>query len=214
MTRPGEDTETLDLLRRWHVGDESALGELVRRDLSWICEHVRDRLGPKLRARAETMDVVQDAMVQVLKDGPRFLVADGGKFRRLIAAIVENVLRNANREMLQQRRNVDRERKMPTSGVLDLDGTSPSDAAERSEDTAWLELAVELLAPSDREVVVLRQWDGCSFAEIGARLGIREDAARVRFHRALGRLGPLMKRLRQGELGAILAERTPDDDAI
>jgi RNA polymerase sigma-70 factor (ECF subfamily) len=208
------ETQTLKLLRCWHAGDEASLGELLRRDLPWIRGHVQQRLGAKLREKAETMDVVQEAMVQVLRAGPRFVVSDHHQFRALVAAIVENVLRNEHRAQHQQRRDVARERDLPTSGVLDLDATSPSQAAMRSEDLAWLQLSVELMAPNDREVILLRQWEGLSFAEVGERLGITTDAARVRFHRALARLAPLMKRLRQGELSALLAERGHRPDGV
>jgi DNA-directed RNA polymerase specialized sigma24 family protein len=53
---------------------------------------------------------------------------------------------------------------------------------------------------------MLRQWDGLSFGDVGERLGIAEDAARMRFQRALGRLARLVQRLRAGELQKVLAE--------
>ncbi len=204
-----DETQTFGLLRRWHAGDAAALGELVRRDLPWIRAQVQNRLGPGLRGKAETGDIVQEAMVQVLRDGPQFVVSDHQQFRALVAAIVENVLRRQHRADHQQRRDVSREQELPTAGVLDLDGTSPSQAAMRSEDAAWLELGIELLGPSDRDVVVLRQWDGLAFSEVGERLGISSDHARSRFRRALAKLAPLMRRLRGGQLAAVLAERSP-----
>ncbi len=200
------ETQTYDLLRRWRSGDASALGELLQRDLPWIRSHVQRRLGPELRRKAETGDIVQEAMVHILEDGPRFVLSDNQQFRALIAAIVENVLRYQHRAHHQQRRDVLREQSPPSTGILDLDGTSPSQAAMRGEDTAWLELGLELLDPSDRDVIVWRQWDGLAFAEVGQRLGISTDHARIRFHRALAKLGPLMRKLRGGQLATVLAE--------
>ena len=49
-------SETMDLLLRWHEGDRAALDELIARDLPWIEQHVRRRLGPALRARGDTQD--------------------------------------------------------------------------------------------------------------------------------------------------------------
>ena len=203
----GEETQTMSLLRRWHSGDAAALGDLVRRDLPWIRSHVKRRLGAGMRKREETGDIVQEAMMQVLKDGPKFVVSDTSQFRRLVAAIVENVIRGRHRASHQQQRDVSREESFPTAGVLDLDATSPSEAAMRSEDAAWLELCFQLLDADDREVIDLRQWQGLSFAAVGAAVGIEETHARVRFHRALGKMAPLMRRLRSGELAAVLAER-------
>jgi RNA polymerase sigma-70 factor (ECF subfamily) len=82
--------------------------------------------------------------------------------------------------------------------------TRPSAAADRNEKRAWIRLALELLDTADRDVVLLRQWDGLSFAEVGERLGIREDAARMRFERAVARLARLVARLRAGEIAQVL----------
>jgi RNA polymerase sigma-70 factor (ECF subfamily) len=202
------EPRTLTLLRRWHEGDREALGELIARDLPWIREHVHRRLGPGLRAHADTNDFVQDAFVEVLRTGPRFLVSDQEHFRALLARIVENVLRMRHRHLHRQRRDVAKEQRIGSGAVLDLDGsqTRPSQAAIRSESESWLQLGLELLDAEDREVVLLRQWDGLSFTEVGQRLNIAEDAARMRFSRALARLARLVKRLRGGELAAVLSE--------
>ncbi len=45
--------------------------------------------------------------------------------------------------------------------------------------------AIDRLAAGQREVVVLKLLRGATFAEIGARLGISTDAAKMRFMRAL-----------------------------
>lgn len=65
-------------------------------------------------------------------------------------------------------------------------------------------MALELLAPERREILVLRQWDGLSFANIGQRLEISEDAARKRCQRAMIHLGKIMRTLRSGWIEEIL----------
>lgn len=63
-----------------------------------------------------------------------------------------------------------------------------------AENVAWeqirpaLDRVLQSLGERDREVVVLRFFTGCSFAEIGAELGLTEDAARRRVERALDKL--------------------------
>ena len=49
----------------------------------------------------------------------------------------------------------------------------------RSSRRAWVRLALEMLDPDDRNVVLWREYQDLSFAEIGARLQVGEDAARV-----------------------------------
>jgi RNA polymerase sigma-70 factor, ECF subfamily len=58
------------------------------------------------------------------------------------------------------------------------------------------------LAPDDREVLMLAGWEGLSATEIGQVLGCSATAARIRLHRARGRLktsmtehGPQLKQL-------------------
>lgn len=207
-------THTRDLLRRWHAGEQAALGELVAQDGAWIAEHVHRRLGPRLRARVDTGDIVQHTLVEVLKAGPRFVVDDRGQLRALLARMVENVLRYHARHAQQQRRDVRREvpAVLPAASesVLFLSpaaaGAGPATQAAAAETRDWLRLALELLAPDDRDVIVWREYDELPFAEIGARLGIAEAHARVRFQRALPKLGRKLQQLQQGRLGEALAD--------
>jgi RNA polymerase sigma-70 factor (ECF subfamily) len=195
--------ETMVLLRRWHEGDRVALERLVERELPWIRNYVNARIGELLRARGEADDYVQEAMVDVLRYGPRFVTDDPEAFRRLLARIVENTLRDMADWHGAERRALRRERQVPADSVLHLDRpdetvTRPSQNAAKSEQQAWVALALELLDPDDRKVILLRQWEELSFAEIAGRLGIQEDAARMRFQRALPRLGRKLEALRSG----------------
>lgn len=47
-----------------------------------------------------------------------------------------------------------------------------------------LDDAMHVLSDQDREAVLLRHFEGCSYAEIGLRFGLAEDAARMRINRA------------------------------
>jgi RNA polymerase sigma-70 factor, ECF subfamily len=199
-----DESETLRLLVAWHAGDRGALQELIARDLPWIEQHVRRRLGPLLRARGDTQDYVQDAMIEVLQYGPRFVSTSQSRFRNLIARIIENTLRDRHDWYKAKRRALSRERPMPADSVLDLDNpelsvTRPSEHAQRHERDALVRLALELLDPEDRKVILLRQWNEMSFPDVGAELGISADSARMRFTRALPRLGQKVVELRSGK---------------
>ncbi len=203
------ETETVELLRRWHGGDPAALNALVERDLDWIRERVRRRLGAELRAREETDDVVQDALLELLRYGPRFCLKSRSHFRSLLARIVENVLRGQSDRFRAYKRSARRER--PLDEALSLDGpaaqgTTPSESAERAEWQALVRLGLELLGAEDSEVLLLRQWDGLAFPEVAVRLGISQDAARMRFARALARLSRVIEKLRAGRLEELLLD--------
>jgi RNA polymerase sigma factor (sigma-70 family) len=193
------------LLQRWHAGDREALAEIVQLELPFVREHVHRRLGDRLRERAQTEDFVQDAMVDVLRNGPRFAIAGRAQLRALLARIVENVLCDAHERAGAKKRGGGRDQALPSDSVLERDRparsvTSPSEAAQRGERAAWVRLALELLEPEDRRVVYLRQWLDLPFEEVGARLGLSPDTARMRFNRALPRLAQKLELLRAGRL--------------
>lgn len=186
-----------------HRGDQAALQRLVAEYLPWIQQHVRRKLTEALRRHGDTQDFVQEAVFDVLRNGPRFVVADEAGFRALLLRIVENNLRDRYRHLFRGRRDLRRQRAIPSDSVLMLDGqarsiTEPPAHAERSERTAWMGLALEMLEPADREVIRLRVWDGNTFAEIGKVMDIGEEAARKRYDRALPRLARKLGMLRQG----------------
>lgn len=202
--------DTRELLVAWHGGDEAAFATLIAAHTPWIEQVVRKRLGAALRQRVDTQDIVQNTLIEVLRDGPRFVVGDRDHLRGLLARMVENVLCVQARHAQAEKRDVRREATAPTESVLILDrqpaaGSTPSQAAASNEDQAWVRLAVEMLEPDDRSVVLWREFQGLSFADIAHRLEIAEDAARMRFNRALPKLAHKLELLRGGKLGALLA---------
>ena len=206
---PIED-KTLELLQRWNEGDRQALDLLVEKNLSFLAARVRRRLGSFLRRKEETMDIVQDAMVEFLRYGPRSLLSNQAQFRALLGKVVENVLRDKYDWFTAKRRDLHKERPLPGDTLLGLDPgvrspTTPSEAAQRNEEEARIRLALELLPPPDRKVLVLRIFEEKGFREIGESLGIGEDGARMRFRRALPKLSRKVESLKKGDLGGALA---------
>ncbi|MCA8965301.1 MAG: sigma-70 family RNA polymerase sigma factor [Planctomycetes bacterium] len=209
--------ETVILLRQWHAGDRQALEHLVARELPWIRNYVHGRLGQLLRARGDTEDYVQEAMLRVLCYGPRFATGSRRAFRRLLGRIVENSLRDQADWHGAERRALAKERPVPSDSVLHLDRpqesvTRPSEALARKEQEAWVALALELLDPDDRQVIRLRQWEGLPFADVAARLGLPEDTARMRFRRALPRLARKLEQLQSGAFGDGGDDESDDGD--
>jgi RNA polymerase sigma factor (sigma-70 family) len=199
---------TRTLLQRWHAGDADALAELVAQDREWVEGHVRARLGALLRAREDTQDIVQNTMVEILRYGPRFVLSDRGHLRGLLARMVESVLRGQAQRWSADKRDVRREARpvspAASDTVLDLDlpgpDTQPTTAAMRSETRDWVRLALALLEPEDRLVVVWRDYEELSFVAIAQRLTATEDGVRMRHKRALAKLANKLRQLRAGEL--------------
>jgi len=206
---PEEEVRESD--HRWHTQDRRALDALLDEHLSWISARVHHRLGDKLRRKDETCDLVQDALVQFLRYGPGIVLSDGRQFRALLARIAENVLRDRHDWFNAQRRAIARERPLPSDTLLNLDPPrsgieTPSKAAARNEQEGWVRLGIELLEPTDRMLIVLRDWQKLEFGRIGEQLEITGDAARMRYRSALCRLSAKVSSLRRGKVVDIVDE--------
>lgn len=217
MTDPSHESlirrvdATRELLLRWHRGDQEALALLVQQEQAFVAQHVRGRLGSSLRRQLETQDVVQQTMLNALRNAPRFLLSDRGQLRGLFVRMVENTLQSAANHQQRQKRDVRREQPwtaVADDTVVDLDvadtATDPSAAVAREDLRAWIRLALELLDVDDREVVERRDYQEQSFAAIAAELEEAEDTVRMRYQRALPKLAAALTKLRQGRLADLL----------
>lgn len=202
---PPSATDTAALLARWHSGDQAALASLVELHLPWLCAHVRDRMGEFLRQQGEAEDYLHDAMLDFLRDAPRFQVRDAAQFRGLLARVVENTLRDRHDWFRRKRRDLARNDGLPSHSVLILDpalqmSATPSREAAAAEARDWVRLALEMLPAEDRRILVARDWEKRSFVEIGAELSMTDSAVRMRWVRAVGRLAAIMRELRRGAI--------------
>jgi RNA polymerase sigma factor (sigma-70 family) len=200
-----ERTRTRELLEKsWH-GDDTAVQELLGEHLEWIRMRARDALGPGLRQRIDSMDIAQEAAIRYLKYGPKFVVSEPEKFRALMVRVVQNAIRDENDRWRADKRDYQKDREVRCDSGVSLDPPQrlqerPSQIAIRNEQKELLEMALSLLDSEDRRVIELRDLKELPFAEIGAELGIAEDAARMRHKRALPKLERTMERLLRGEI--------------
>jgi RNA polymerase sigma-70 factor (ECF subfamily) len=192
-------------LQKWHRGESEELEALLEQHLDWIKGRVRKRLGDKLRRKVESGDIVQDAILEFLRYGPRFIISDEKQFRALIARIVENVLRDKHDWYTARRRSISQERPLPSETVLYLEAEkrrdrTPSQSAQHHEEEAWIRLGMEVVEHRHREVLVMHLWEHMTFTEIGKQLGIAQNAAWKRYSRALIRLSETVGDLRRGKI--------------
>ena len=78
------------------------------------------------------------------------------------------------------------------AGRLLAAGSTPSQRLDRSETARRVRDAVAGLPEADREVLLMRNFEGLSYEEVGAALEIAPAAARKRYGRALLRLQQLL----------------------
>jgi RNA polymerase sigma factor (sigma-70 family) len=110
----------------------------------------------------------------------------------------ERLLKIQRRHLEAGRRAVGREVPLPMESSLVLgrqllaSGSSPSQHVDRSDVARRVREAVARLSETDREVLVLRNFEGLSNAEIGFLLGLDADSVSKRHGRALLRLRKLL----------------------
>ena len=197
--RPSAD-ETVVLLARYRGGDEHALEHLLAAHLPFLRQQVERLLGQRLRAKDEPDDLVQSTVREFLQYGPRFEVDSGAAFRALLTQIAHRVILHRDRWYRQKRRDMCREASQASKSAVLLaraaSQTGPPARAARREDETWILLALEFLEPAEREVLVRRTFDEQLFAAIAEALGISEEAAMKRYHRALPKLASKVRELR------------------
>jgi DNA-directed RNA polymerase specialized sigma24 family protein len=74
-------------------------------------------------------------------------------------------------------------------------------------------LALELLEPDDRRLILLREYQSLTFADAAAKMGCSLKAAQMRWPRALARLARKIEELTSGGLRAALGETAGGEDA-
>jgi RNA polymerase sigma-70 factor (ECF subfamily) len=190
-----DSAPTAGLLDRVQAGDADALGLLLDHHRPTLEAFVESHLDPRLRARLDASDVVQEAQLELARRMADFLRRRPMPFRLWACKTAYQRLLKARRDHRgAARRSVDREVPLPDrsslllAGSLLQGGPSPSKALERREFADRAGRAVAALAEADRGVLLLRHADGLSYEEIGCLLDIDPAAARKRYGRALIRL--------------------------
>jgi RNA polymerase sigma-70 factor (ECF subfamily) len=181
-----ESDSFADLVRRVRAGDPDAAADLVRRYEPAIRRVVRVRLGGRVGALFDSMDVCQSVL------GSFFLRAAAGQYAidspadliKLLTVMARNKLAFQVRKQRAKKRDVSRDVAAEAVAEPAAPATSPSGQL------AARELLGELnrrLSPEERELVELRT-EGHDWAAIADRLNGTAEALRKKHARALDRV--------------------------
>jgi RNA polymerase sigma-70 factor, ECF subfamily len=203
-----DSAETRGLLGQAEAGDRRAFEALFARYRDYLRQVVEVRLDPKVRARVDPSDVVQETQLEALRRLPDYLARRPMPFRLWLRKTAQERLLVVRRRHVEAgRRAVGREVPLPDRSSLLLAGgllagSSPSRQAGRRELARRVRQALALLPEADREVLLLRAFEGLSNQEVACVLDLDPDAASKRHGRALLRLHQLLADggLRESEL--------------
>jgi RNA polymerase sigma-70 factor (ECF subfamily) len=179
------------------LGCENALGKLLVDSQRYLLAIANQSLSPELRVKISPSDLVQDTLLEALRDFKGFQGERYSELRAWLRKILLNNAANASRHFVQtQKRQFSREVPLTSDfgGVSPLADPvpTPSKEAVALERELALERALSRLPPQMRMAIVLRNREHLSFAQIGMRLERSTEAARKLWARAIERL--------QGEL--------------
>jgi RNA polymerase sigma-70 factor (ECF subfamily) len=179
---------SVELLERAKSGDDAALNNLLARYLPRLTRWARGRLPAGMRSMLDTSDLVQDAIINALRNLGTLEVRTEGTIQAYLRRSVNNRIIDLYRRAARRPRRDD----LPDDAAAP--GPSPLEIAIGAEALETYERALEALSESDREAVVLRVELGFDFEEIAQQLGKPSvDAARMAVTRALARLADQMR---------------------
>ena len=198
-------TATRVLLEQYRAGDAGAINELYDRYTQQVFKIVRARLGAKLRQRVQSGDIVQEAMLDSLKNLEKFEYASEGAFLKWLTAIVENRIRDQRDYHDADKRNIDNEISLenPRSGgsgdpldIPDKNGLpTVSEGIILTEEMVMLEQALDHLPAETRELIIAVKLEGRTYQELADETGKTSDAVRMQANRAMDALTTVFRDL-------------------
>ncbi len=176
-------------------GDESALERLCQVYNERVLRIIRMRMGPELRTKMQSMDLVQDAFISALRSLENFTYKNEGDFLRWVSKIAENRIRDNLDKLHADKRDIRKETPLNnnSSSTQDtfvgisgpVDTTTPSLIMSKREDLNRLEKAMEKLKPEHREVITLTKIEGFTYKEAAKKMSKGPDAVRMLLSRAI-----------------------------
>jgi RNA polymerase sigma-70 factor (ECF subfamily) len=195
-----DSAQTCALLDAVQRGEAEALEELLRKHRPQLHDFVEAHCDPRLRARVDPSDVVQDTQLEVVRRIDDFLAGRPMPFRLWLRKKAMDRQSNLRRDHLtRKRRSVAREQALPDRSSLLLArpllaaGPSPSQLVQAQELAERVSRAVAGLTDADREILLLRHAEDLPFEELACLLDVEPAAARKRFGRALIRLQTVLR---------------------
>lgn len=192
--------DSTESTRKWMADLEQGRAAVFAR----LFEHFRPRLrrmvelriDPRMAGRVDASDVLQEAYLDAERRVAGYVANPEVDFYVWLRSQTWDRLVMLHRRHLgAECRAVGRERPPPALAAstvltrqLVADQTSPSQGAVRAEVCVRVTEAVECLEEEDREVILLRHFEGLTNLETAQAIGLTPSGASMRYGRALVRL--------------------------
>jgi RNA polymerase sigma-70 factor (ECF subfamily) len=191
LDRCEDEQDIWMLLNQAEAGDHGASGRLLEHYRARLRTIAASRLDRRMAARVDPSDVAQESLVEAARRLDPYLRDRPLPFYPWLCQIVREKLIDARRRHLHAAsRSIGREEMTHRiSGIEAISpDTSPSGRAVRDEGHARVHSALSRLSERDRQVLMMRHFEGLSASQAAEALDLSEEAAKSRHRRALERL--------------------------
>ncbi len=186
-----------DRLRAYaEQGDEQAFGEIVSAHLNLVYSTALRQLGGDAHRAQDISQTVFVDLATLARSIPQQTVVSGWLYRHTCYV--------ASKTLRTERRRLGRE-----LIAMDINDLNNQPSHDWKQIAAVLDSAMTRLGDHDRNAIVLRFFEQKSLQEVGAALGLGEDAARMKVSRALDRLRKIFARYGITTTSAALAAALP-----
>jgi RNA polymerase sigma-70 factor (ECF subfamily) len=194
------DPRDVELLERAGQGDAQAVDELFDRYREYLRAVVALRMDRQMQSRVDASDVVQETYLQTARRMDDFLRRRPMPFRLwLRKSACECLIQLRRRHVGAQQRTTAAEVPLPAASsaaqaaLAPADsGTTPSQQLVKFELAERVRQAMGELDEQDREILLMRTYEGLTNQEVSLVLELEADAASKRYGRALIRLRNLL----------------------
>ena len=188
--RPQDETDA-QLVRQTKAGDTQAFGRLVER---YMRRAYYGALG-LVASPEDAMDLSQEAFVRAFR--ARHKIDPDRPFYAWLYQIIRRLCFNHTRDRRTRRRGIAAAGDWLTDQAQARSiGTNPDRALASAEATASVRKALEGLSDRDREVLVLKEFEGLRYREIATLLSIPIGTVMSRLYSARRRLAAALEDVR------------------
>lgn len=167
-----------------------------------ITAYLLRRMGGKLGRRLDVQDLIQETGMAAFQQYATFRSRAAFPVRIWLLKTAQQKLIDAYRQHIHSaKRTLDREAdwvdcsSVAIADSLMIAASSPSRQLHVEELKAKLELALAELSTTDREILLMRHFEGRAYSDIAMLIDMEENTVRQRFGRTLLSLRKITKRL-------------------
>jgi RNA polymerase sigma-70 factor, ECF subfamily len=184
-----QTNEDFRLVRAFKAGDRKAFEELVRRYQRQVANIIYLTLG----SREEVQDIAQEVFIRVYRSIEKFEF-DASFFSWIYRITVNLCIDELRRKKIKRTLSLD----FLAEGALETEKKSKdvilaSDGVLNDEKREIILDALQRISEEHRQVIILREYEELSYAEIASFLGISIQAVKSRIFRAREDLRELLK---------------------